>query len=37
MEGPEGVLILVVDADRGERLQGGLMAQGYRPSLRPIE
>jgi prephenate dehydrogenase len=37
MEGPEGVLILVVDADRGERLQGGLMAQGYRPSLRAIE
>jgi prephenate dehydrogenase len=37
MEGPEGVLILVVDADRGERLRGGLMAQGYRPSLRPIE
>ncbi len=37
MEGPEGVLILVVDADRGERFQGGLMAQGYRPSLRPVE
>jgi prephenate dehydrogenase len=37
MEGPEGVLILVVDADRGERLRGGLMAQGYRPSLRSIE
>jgi prephenate dehydrogenase len=37
MEGPEGVLILVVDADRGERLQDGLMAQGYRPSLRSIE
>ncbi len=35
MEGPEGVLILVVDADRGERFHGGLMAQGYRPSLRP--
>jgi prephenate dehydrogenase len=37
MEGPEGVLILVVDADRGERFQGGLMAQGYRPSMRPVE
>jgi prephenate dehydrogenase len=37
MEGPEGVLILVVDADRGERFRGGLMAQGYRPSLRPVE
>ena len=37
MEGPQGVLILVVDADRGERFQGGLMAQGYRPSMRPVE
>jgi prephenate dehydrogenase len=37
MEGPEGVLIVVVDADRGERFRGGLMAQGYRPSMRPVE
>ncbi len=37
MEGPEGVLILVVDADRGAGLQAGLTAQGYRPSLRAIE
>jgi prephenate dehydrogenase len=37
MEGPEGVLILVVDADQGERLQTGLAAQGYRPSRRAIE
>ena len=37
MEGPEGVLMLVVDADQGERLQAGLVAQGYRPSLRAIE
>ena len=37
MEGPEGVLMLVVDADQGERLQAGLAAQGYRPSRRAIE
>ncbi len=37
MEGPEGVLILVVDAEAGERLQAGLAAQGYRPSRRAIE
>ena len=37
MEGPEGVLIMVVDADRGERFRGGLMANGYRPSMRPVE
>ena len=37
MEGPEGVLILVVDADRGERLHDGL-ADGRLPaSLRRIE
>jgi prephenate dehydrogenase len=36
-EGPEGVLILTVELALGERLQGGLMAQGYRPSLRPLE
>ncbi len=37
MEGPEGVLILVVDAEAGERLQAGLSAQGYRPSRRAVE
>ena len=36
-EGARGVLILVVGADRGERLVGALMAQGYRPHLRPFE
>ena len=36
-EGPEGVLILTVERALGERLQGGLMAQGYRPTLRPLE
>jgi prephenate dehydrogenase len=37
IEGDEGVLIMVVDADLGERFQGGLMAAGYRPTLHRIE
>jgi prephenate dehydrogenase len=37
IEGNEGVLILLVEAGMGERLQGGLMAHGYRPTLHPIE
>jgi prephenate dehydrogenase len=37
IEGNEGVLILLVDAELGERLQGGLMASGYRPTLHRIE
>lgn len=36
-EGPQGVLILVIESGLGERLQGGLVALGYRPSLRPLE
>lgn len=36
-EGPEGVLILTVELALGERLVGGLMAHGYRPTLRPLE
>ena len=36
-EGPEGVLILTVDRAMAERLLGGLMANGYRPSSRPLE
>ena len=35
IEGDEGVLILLVDAELGERLQGGLMALGYRPVAAP--
>ena len=35
-EGQQGVLILLVAADRVERLQGGLLARGYRPALRPL-
>jgi prephenate dehydrogenase len=36
-EGRRGVLVVVVDAGIAERLVGGLMAKGYRPSLRPLE
>ena len=36
VEGDEGVLILIVEAAHGERLLGGLLAQGYRPTLRPL-
>lgn len=36
-EGNRGVLILLVETALSERLQGGLMAQGYRPSLRPLQ
>ncbi len=36
-EGREGVMMLVVDAAKAERLVGGLMARGYRPSLRDLD
>jgi prephenate dehydrogenase len=36
-EGPQGVLILVVDGSRAERLRGGLIARSYRPSIVPLE
>ena len=36
-EGTKGVLVLVVDATRAERIVGGLMAHNYRPSSRPLE
>jgi prephenate dehydrogenase len=35
-EGAKGVLVLVVDAGMSERLLGGLMAKGYRPSSSPL-
>jgi prephenate dehydrogenase len=31
-EGPQGVLIMLVEADQGERLHDGLVELGYRPS-----
>ncbi|MEC8985372.1 MAG: prephenate dehydrogenase/arogenate dehydrogenase family protein [Actinomycetota bacterium] len=36
-EGERGVVIMVVPADKSERLVGGLMANGYRPSVRSME
>ncbi|MBG01295.1 MAG: prephenate dehydrogenase [Acidimicrobiaceae bacterium] len=36
-EGERGVVIMVVPADKSERLVGGLMANGYRPSIRAME
>jgi prephenate dehydrogenase len=36
VEGDEGVLILIVEAPLGERLLGGLLAQGYRPTVRSL-
>lgn len=36
-EGHRGVLMVIVDAAIAERLVGGLMAKGYRPTLRPLD
>ncbi len=36
-EGHKGVMTLIVDAAIAERLVGGLMARGYRPTLRELE
>ena len=35
-EGPTGVIVLLVDADVADRLRGGLLARGYRPSIRNL-
>jgi prephenate dehydrogenase len=36
-EGEQGVLILLVEANAAERLRAGLVHQGYRPSVTPLE
>ncbi|MCP3909839.1 MAG: prephenate dehydrogenase/arogenate dehydrogenase family protein [Actinomycetia bacterium] len=36
-EGRRGIVHVIVDTAVAERLQGGLMAQGYRPSLRALD
>ena len=36
-EGPRGVVVVLVELAMAERFQGGLMAQGYRPSIRVLE
>ena len=35
-EGPTGVIVLLVDSDASDVLRGGLLARGYRPSVRPL-
>ena len=35
-EGPTGVIVLVVDTEVADRFRGGLLARGYRPSVRPL-
>lgn len=35
-EGQRGILIVIVDSVVAERLNGGLLAQGYRPSMRSL-
>lgn len=35
-EGPTGVIVLLVDAAVADRLRGGLLARGYRPSVRAL-
>ncbi|MGI9607059.1 MAG: prephenate dehydrogenase/arogenate dehydrogenase family protein [Acidimicrobiales bacterium] len=35
-EGPTGVIVLVVDKSVVERFRGGLLARGYRPSVREM-
>ena len=36
-EGPRGVAVLLIETPLAERLQGGLMALGYRPSSRALD
>jgi len=36
-EGPRGVVVILVDTAMAERITGGLMATGYRPSSRTLD
>ncbi len=36
-EGPRGVIVVLVETAMAERFRGGLMVQGYRPSIRPLD
>jgi len=36
-EGRQGIMVLVVDEARSERFMGGLMARGYRPTVRTLD
>ena len=35
-EGPTGVIVLLVDAEVSDVIRGGLLARGYRPSVREL-
>ena len=35
-EGTSGVAVLLVDSQRSERFRGGLLARGFKPSVRPL-
>lgn len=37
VEGDEGVVILLVEAENGERLRDALVGNGYRAALRPLD
>lgn len=36
-EGPRGVIVVLIETAMAERFQGGLMALGYRPSVRALD
>jgi prephenate dehydrogenase len=36
-EGPRGVVVVLVESAMAERFRGGLMVQGYRPSIRALD
>jgi prephenate dehydrogenase len=36
-EGPRGVVVVLVESAMAERFRGGLMVQGYRPSIRTLD
>ncbi len=36
-EGPRGVIVVLIETTMTERFQGGLMALGYRPSVRALD
>jgi len=36
-EGPQGVLVLLIEASAVELFRGGLVARGYRPAVLPID
>lgn len=36
LEGTSGVAVLLVDVDRSERFRGGLLARGFKPSVRRL-